>query len=133
LYWHIAVQPNAAHQVSGELFLIWGYMDEMTLDQAVAAVKRVAAANNPPEIAPAPMPIDIKLALDVLAGYVNNDQVGIYALTDIRRALQAHMDVTWYLARFHDHQVGGGGTGFAAEYTRRWLDLMTAYRAAMEL
>lgn len=108
-------------------------MDEMTLDQAVAAVKRVAAANQPPDITPAPLPIDVKLALDVLAGYVNGDQVGQYALADIRQALQAHMDVTWYLARWHDHQVGGVGAGFAAEYTKRWLQLMAAYRAAMEL
>lgn len=108
-------------------------MDDMTLDQTVAAVKRVAAANQPPDITPSPMPIDIKAAFDVIAGYINNDQVGAWALADIRRTLQAHMDVTWYLARFHDHQVGGVGAGFAAEYTRRWLQLMAAYRVAMEL
>lgn len=105
----------------------------MTLDQAVAAVKRVAAANQPPDITPAPMPIDVKAAFDVLAGYINGDQVGICALTDLRRTLQAHLDVTWYLARWHDYQVGGVGVGYAAEYTKRWLQLMAAYRVAMEL
>lgn len=108
-------------------------MDEMTLDEAVAAVKRVAEAHQPADITPAPMPIDVTLALQVLAGYVNNDQVGLYALADIRRCLQAHLDVTWYLARWHDHQIGGVGSGYAVEYTKRWLQLMTAYRAAMEL
>lgn len=108
-------------------------MDEMTLDQAVATVKRVAAANQPPDITPSPLPIDLKLALDVLAGYVNGDQVGQFALADIKQALQAHMDVTWYLARWHDYQIGGIGVGFAAEYTKRWLQLMAAYRVAMEL
>lgn len=108
-------------------------MDDMTLDQAVAAVKRVAAANASPDITPAPLPNDIVTAFEVLAGYVNGDQVGNYALADLRRAFQAHYDVTWQLARFHDHQVGGVGTGFHAEYTRRWLQLMVAFRAAMEM
>lgn len=108
-------------------------MDDMTLNQAVAAVKRVAEAHQPADITPAPMPIDVALALEILAGYVNGDQVGLYALSDIRRSLQAHMDVTWYLARWHDYQVGGVGNGYAAEYTKRWLQLMAAYRVAMEL
>lgn len=109
-------------------------MEDMTIAQAVATVKRVAEAHRPAsEITPSPMPIDVKLALDVLAGYVNSDQVGLYALADIRRTLQAHLDVTWYLARWHDHQVGGVGVNYSAEYTKRWLQLMDAYRAVMEL
>lgn len=109
-------------------------MDDITIAEAVATIKRVADAHQPASaITPAPMPIDIKLALDVLAVYVNNDQVGLYALADIRRTLQAHLDVTWYLARWHDHQISGVGNGFSAEYTRRWLQLMDAFRAAMEL
>lgn len=106
----------------------------MTIAQAVATVKRVAEAYQPASaITPAPMPADITQALDVVAGFVNNDQVGLLALTDIRRTLQAHMDVTWYLARWHDHQIGGVGLNFSVEYTRRWLQLMDAFRAAMEL
>jgi hypothetical protein len=125
---------KTAHQVIGGLFLLEATVEDMTIAQAVATVKRVAAAHQPASaITPAPMPIDIKLALDVLAGFVNNDQVGLYALADIRRTLQAHLDVTWYLARWHDQQVGGVGSGYAAEYTRRWLQLMDAFRAAMEM
>jgi hypothetical protein len=109
-------------------------VEDMTIAQAVATVKRVAEAYQPASaITPAPMPVDITQALDVVAGFVNNDQVGLLALTDIRRTLQAHMDVTWYLARWHDHQIGGVGLNFSVEYTRRWLQLMDAFRAAMEL
>lgn len=106
-------------------------MDESRLDQMLDAVKPTTVPDTAIQLAP----ISAKLAdaLERMRDVTAGDLMADVALDDIETALRIHATLTWYLARWHDYQTGPVGYGFAAGSTRRWLDVMTAFRAAMEL
>jgi len=71
-------------------------------------------------------------ALMIVSDAVAGNEEAEQALDDLVQQLNAHTNVTWYFARWWDINIAAVDGVYAVEYTRRWLDLMNAYRAAME-
>lgn len=71
----------------------------------------------------------ISRALHLEGGYDKADD----ALDELVRRLNAHSNLTWNFARWWDVNTGPVNSEYAALYTRRWNDVMAAFRAAMEL
>lgn len=109
--------------------------EAIPIQEAVAAVQRVAERNRPTtELDQARLSAELDDALLMLADAVEHCSDDANTALDLLvRHLNAHANVTWYLARWWDVQSGPVTTGFAALSTRRWLDVMAALRAALEM
>ncbi len=110
-------------------------MESMTTQQAVQTMHRISDQLRAAELSP---PAQRSAHLDDLVEIVSlalpaGSEEAEGALDELVRVLNAHSNVTWYFARWWDVQTGPVDGKFGAVSTRRWLDLMTAYRAAMEV
>jgi len=108
--------------------------EPMEIAQAVAAMHRVSAVYHEPETTPASAAsADMDDAVMVLSQAIAGDELAEAALDELVRHLNAHSNVTWALARWHDVNTGPVTQNFSVLYTRRWLEVMNALRGALEL
>lgn len=110
------------------------YGEEIPIAQAVATMHRISEYNRIPDpLPPAPRPQDLDEALLIVSEAVALDERAEAALDELIHHLDAHANVTFALARWWDVQTGPVTQQFGAMSTRRWMQLMDAFRTAQEL
>lgn len=111
-----------------------GHDEPIPIAQAVATMHRISEYHARPDPQPqAPRDVDLDEALLIVSEAVAGDERVEAALDELVRHVNAHSNVTWALARWHDVNVGPVTTSFGTLYARRWLSVMDALRAALEL
>lgn len=72
-------------------------------------------------------------ALMVVSEAVVGNEPAEEALDELVRHLNGHSQLTWQFARWWDIQIGPVNSETVAEGSRRWFQVMDAFRAAMEM
>lgn len=108
--------------------------DTIPIAQAVATMHKISEYNRTPDPLPAaPRPADLDEALLIVSEAVALDERVEAALDELVRHLDAHANMTFAFARWWDVQIGPVTSQFGVMSTRRWMQLMDAFRVAQEL